>query len=239
MSTDKESSSLTSAQDLNNNGATPTDRNTLWADYCKVALNLYRSDQIAQFQANLQAGHHPLIVDPALMVAALSLVRGAAAAGVRPWTGWAPPPNAADLADPATWASQRLAAQRVAEDEAEHVKRLDRAIARALGGPQSAATGTINPVHLQQSKHDLDELARRLEWVIAEHTKRGPFRREDLDHRSPHYISDRAGGISNKQVVLMANLIVGRQEKRSYDQNWKIVMVWMRNRGATATGDGK
>jgi hypothetical protein len=228
MSTDKLSSSLAGAQVLNNNGATPTDRNALWADYCKLALNLYRTGRIAQFDAGLEAGHHPLIVDPALMAAALSLVRGAAAAGVRPWTGWSPAPSAADLADPAAWTSQRLADQRVAEDVAERVKRLDRAIARALGGPQSAATGTINPVYLQKSRRSLDELAQRLEWVIAEHSKRGPFRREDLDHRSPHYISDRAGGISNKQIALMGNLIVGRQEQRPYDQNWKIVMDFMK-----------
>jgi hypothetical protein len=73
-------------------------------------------------------------------------------------------------------------------------------------------------------------MGKRLEWVIAEHTKRGEFRREDLDHRSKHYISDHDGGISNKQIVLMANLIVGQQEKRPYDQNWKIVTDWLRER---------
>ena len=75
-------------------------------------------------------------------------------------------------------------------------------------------------------------MGRRLEWVIAEHTKRGEFRREDLDHRSKHYICDRDGEISNKQIVLMANLIVGRQEKRPYDQNWTIVRDWLLDRRA-------
>ena len=55
---------------------------------------------------------------------------------------------------------------------------------------------------------------------------------KDLDHRSKYYIADRAGGISNKQIVLMANLIVRRQEKRPYDENWNIVMEWLRKRRA-------
>jgi hypothetical protein len=52
--------------------------------------------------------------------------------------------------------------------------------------------------------------------------------REDLDHRSPQYISDAKGGISNKQIVLMANLITKRQEPRPFDNNWAIVTEFMK-----------
>jgi hypothetical protein len=101
-------------------------------------------------------------------------------------------------------------------------------LARAQGQAAPAGNGTINPVHLQQPKRSLEEMGRRLELAMSQEG----FEREWLDHRSPHYISDRDGGISNKQVVLMANLIVGRQEKRPYDQNWKIVMDWLLDRRA-------
>ena len=44
------------------------------------------------------------------------------------------------------------------------------------------------------------------------------------------YISDRDGGMSNKQIALMANAITGQQQRRSYDDNWAIVMGWMDDR---------
>jgi len=55
-----------------------------------------------------------------------------------------------------------LAEQRAAQDSAERIRRGQHQLARALGGPRSIASGTINPVYLQQSKHSLEELARRL-----------------------------------------------------------------------------
>ena len=166
-----------------------------------------------------------------MMTAALNLVTGMAEAGVHKWD-WLPAPGAGDLADPAAWATRRLAERRAEQDAAAHLRRWDSKVARAFGQSQPGSGGTINPIHLQQPKHSLEEMGKRLAWVIAEHTKRGKFRREDLDHRSPHYISDANGGISNKQVVLLANLIVGRQEKRPYDQNFKIAMDWLRDRQA-------
>ena len=114
------------------------------------------------------------------------------------------------IADPAAWVTRRLAERRTEQDAADRPRRWEGKIARAFGQSQPASNGgQINPIHLQHPKHSLEEMARRLEWVIAEHAKRGEFRREDLDHRSPYYISDRDGGISNKQIVLMANLITG------------------------------
>ena len=181
-----------------------------WQGRCKLAVNLHHSDQIAEFKIDLQAGHVPQMTEPAMMTAALNLVTGMAAAGVA--LGLAAGAGADDLADSAAWATRRLAERRAEQDAADRPRRWDSKIARAFGQSQPGSGGTINPIHLQQPKHSLEEMGQRLEWVIAEHSKRGKFRREDLDHRSKHYISDRDGGISNKQIVLMANLIVGRQE---------------------------
>jgi hypothetical protein len=209
-----------------------TERDKNWQGYCKYAIGLHRHpDDLADFRADLQSGRRPDVTEPVMMTAALALVSGMADAGVRRWD-FLPAPGADDLRDPAAWATQRLAEQRAAQDSAERIRRGQHQLARALGGPRSTASGTINPVHLQQPKRSLEEMGQRLECVIAKHAKRGEFRREDLDHRSKHYISDRDGGISNKQLVLMANLIVGRQEKRPYDQNWKIVVDWLRDRRA-------
>jgi hypothetical protein len=206
-------------------------RQAQWKGCCKLAFNLHhRPDELAQYHDKLQNGYRvPYVDDQKLVSTALALVAGMAAAGVRKWN-WLPAPGADDLADPADWVARRLAERCSEQDEAERDRRLRQKKGRAFGRSQSAGNGTINPVHLQHSKHSLEAMGRRLEWVIAEHTKRGEFRREDLDHRSEHYISDRDGGISNKQIVLMANLIVGQQEKRRYDQNWKIVTDWLRER---------
>jgi hypothetical protein len=211
--------------DAATNTAALTEWDKNWQGYCKFAVGL-RPDQWAQFQTDLQNGLAPQ-VDPVLMAAARALVANMVAAGVRRWD-WLPAPCADDLSDPAAWAARRLAERRAEQDAAERSSHWQRKLARAQGQAAPAGNGTINPVHLQQPKRSLEEMGRRLELAMSQEG----FEREWLDHRSPHYISDRDGGISNKQVVLMANLIVGRQEKRPYDQNWKIVMDWLLDRRA-------
>jgi len=187
----------------------PTTRDTLWPKYCRIALNLRRSNQAAEFEADLHAGRQPRITEPALMAAALNLVAGMAAAGVRQWD-WRPAPDSADLADSVAWAAGRLAEQRTAQDEAERTRRLDQKIARVLVGSQSVGTGQINPVYLQRSELSLDELKQRLEWTKAKHEAEGrEFRRQLLDHRSDSYIPVCDGGISNKQITIMACEITG------------------------------
>jgi cell pole-organizing protein PopZ len=199
--------------------AVPTERDNIWRGYCKHVANLHRRPgELAQFKIDLEGGRRPDVTEPALMTAALHLVGGMSAAGVR--RGHClPAPTVDELADPAVWATRRLADQRLAQDAADRIRRGQQQLARALGAPRSAASGAINPVHLQDPKRSLDEMAERLERAMS----RDGFQREWLDHRSPNYISDRDGGISNKQIVLMANLIVGRKEQRSFDDNWKIV----------------
>ena len=207
-----------------------TEWDKAWQGYCKFAVGL-RPDERVQFQTDLQNGRAPQ-VDPALMAAAGALVAGMADAGVPRWD-WLPAPSTEDLSDPAAWAARRLAARRAEQDAAERSAAWQRKLARAQGQTSPASNGTINPVHLQQPKRSLEEMGRRLRRAMS----REGFKREWLDHRSPHYISDRDGGISNKQIVLMANLIEGRQEKRPYDQNWTIVTNWLRSRQAQQTPD--
>jgi hypothetical protein len=62
------------------------------------------------------------------------------------------------------------------------------------------------------------------------------FRRQDLDHRSPNYIRAAKGGVSNKQIAIMACMIEG-QEPRSFDESWKIVMHYMDERRARRTAE--
>jgi hypothetical protein len=75
---------------------------------------------------------------------------------------------------------------------------------------------------------------------MARHqAERGKFERVWLDHRSPYYIRDRDGGIGTKGIIFMANAIVGRQEHRHYDENWTIVMEWLREQQALRSEPGQ
>jgi hypothetical protein len=198
----------------------------LWCKYCKLAFKLYHSDQLAEFQNELHAGRLLRVTEPLLMTAAIHLVSGMAPAGVRRWD-WLPAPATDDLVDPAGWAAQRLAAERTSQEGTERTRRMDQMIARAFGQPRSGGSGTINPVYLQKLKYSLEELARRLEQAMS----KGGFRREDLDHRSPNYISVAKGGISNKQITIMACMIAGRTP-RSFDESWNIVTEFLRKHRA-------
>jgi hypothetical protein len=197
----------------------------LWRNYCKIVLKLQRSGKLAEFQNELSAGRLPRVAEPRLMTAAIHLVSGLAAAEVRPWD-WLPAPSADELADPAAWAAQRLAAQRTSQEDAERIRGWDRMLARAFGEPRSTGNGSGKAVHLQRPRRSLDELTQRLEQAMS----RPGFQRQWLDPHSPHYVSDARGGISNKQVILMAHLIVKQEEQRSFDDNWKIVTDYMNAR---------
>jgi hypothetical protein len=229
--TNTEIATDTTAADTTATNIVLTQWDKAWQGYCKFIVGL-RPDEWAQFQTDLQNGRVPQ-VDPALMAAAGALVAGMADEGVRSWD-WLPAPSTDDLSDAVTWASRRLAARRAEQDAAERSVLWQRKLARAQGRTPPAGNGTINPIHLQQPKRSLEEMGRRLERAMG----REGFKREWLDHRSSHYVSDRDGGISNKQIVLMANLIVGRQERRPYDQNWKIVEDWLRERQAKESSSG-
>ena len=75
-----------------------------------------------------------------MMTAALNLVTGMAAAGVRRWD-WLPAPTADDIANPAAWATRRLAERRTEQDAADRPRRWEGKIARAFGQSQPASNG--------------------------------------------------------------------------------------------------
>jgi hypothetical protein len=180
-------------------------------------------------KTDLEVGRRPDVTEPVLMAAAIHLVSGMPATGVKPW-GWLPAPQAEELADPAGWAARRLAEQRVVQNEAERIRRGQQKLARDLGLPRPAGSGSGKPIYQQEPKRSLDEMAQRLEQVM----RREGFQRQWLDGNSEHYIRDADGGIGNKQIVLFANLIVGRQEDRPFDENWRIVTDYMQERAKNA-----
>jgi hypothetical protein len=199
-------------------------RRELWEGYYKFATNLRRRGELDAFQTDLQGGRCGNFERAELLYAAVMLVLGLAAAGAWPLSGL-PAPSDADLREP-DWIERRVAQAQAEQKVADRQKRWRAKLARATGKP----SGQTNPVHLQKSKYSLDELTRRLESTIARHeAERGKFERRWLDHRSPFYIRDSDGGISNKGIILMANAITGKQERRDYDQNWQIVMDWLRD----------
>ena len=202
----------------------PTDpkRDAQWQGCCKALFNQrHRPDDWEQLQVVLLEQ----VDDQRLPSAALALVAGIVAAGVSRWD-WLPAPTDDELADTKAWAAQRLADRSREQDRAEDARRLRQKVARAFGQPTSGGTGT--PGYLQRSKFSLEQLGRRLRWTKDAHEGAGrEFRREFLDHRSPHFIKVRNGGISNKQVVIMAGEITGQRQQRSFDDVWNIVTGWL------------
>jgi len=215
--------------------ATTEPREALWAGYCRFALNLRCRGELLSFQDDLRNGRCRGIEAPQLLNAAIEFViqRG----NLRP-RRWSPAPTDQQLEDLLGCITQRLAEEHAEQKTAERLKRWEKGLARELGkDPSQAQTGNpswTRPVYLQRSKHDFAELARRLESTIAKHqAERGKFERAWLDARSLHYIRDRDGGIGVKGIISMANAIVGRQEHRDYDENWTIVMRWLREQQAS------
>jgi hypothetical protein len=186
-------------------------------------------------------GHCTFTMEPPeLILAIMKLIVAFDEAGVQPLT-WPSPPTDEQLTDLDEWVGECVAEARIEQDRAERQRDVQKAMNRVLvkAGLKPAPDGSkINPVHLQKSKFTLDELTERLKWTIAwhraEYASRGvhfEFRREWLDPRSKRYIKVRDGGISNKQIIIMANLIEDRQEQRPFDRNWEIVTNWLRQQG--------
>jgi hypothetical protein len=210
-------------------------REALWAGYRRFALYLHRRGELASFQEDFRSGGSLEVEARQLMNAAIEFVtqRGRG----RP-SKWSPAPTDEQLEDLPAWITQRLADESTEREAAERRMRLEKRLARELGkGTAQTPIGNgsrTGPVYQQTSKHDLEELARRLEWTMALHqAERGTFQRTWLDARSPYYIPDRDGGIGTKGIIFMANAIVGRQERRDYEENWTIVMDWLRERQAS------
>jgi hypothetical protein len=202
--------------------AGPSPQGKVWLGYCTFAARLHHRKELTKFLDELRAGRCSDVEDRELFELAAALVVAAAEAGLRV-PDWGSPPSAEELGSP-TWVAGRVVTERANQEAAGRRKRWGQGLARALGEPRPPGTwGTINPVYLQKSKHSLEELARRLRQAL----ERPGFQREWLDHRSPNYVPVGKGGISNKQVTIMAGLITGRQEPRSFDETWAIVTNWL------------
>ena len=193
----------------------------VWLGYRKFAAQLHRAKELVKFLEQLRAGRCGVVEDPELFAAAAALVVAVVEAGLRV-PDWGLPPSAQELGSP-TWVAERVAAERANQESAGDRKRWGQGLARALGEPRPPGTGAINPVYKQKSKIPRDELARRLRRALD----RPGFTRKWLDHRSRHYVPVGEGGLSNKQITIMAGLITGRQERRSFDEAWRIVTDWL------------
>ncbi len=205
--------------------AAPPSRDACWRRYLAFVRRLDRHGELAAFVAELHDDRHE-VEDVRLMHAAIELVRDPTASTVK----HPPTPSVEQLTDLAGWLAQVV----TDNDTAQRRKRWGREL-RVAGPRDGQITGASSgPVYQQQSKHGLDELVQRLESVIAKHQAAGrEFKREMLDHRSPHYVTHRDGGIDTKGIVFLANFITGQAERRSYDENWAIVSEFLNGRKAT------
>jgi hypothetical protein len=200
----------------------PDARQQDWGRCVKLVRKLHRRGEFEQFAEAVKSG--AVQTDKDLVWAAEALVLHADVGS------WVPPaPTAEQLADVEAWAKQAAADhQRTARD---------RKWQRELAGlpPNRGSGQPIGPVWQQKSKLTLEQLTQRLERVIAEHQwKHDGFDRKWLD---PHHANFLKGGITNKQIPLFANEIVGQAEERSYDANWKIVTDYLDRRRANQAAD--
>jgi hypothetical protein len=129
-----------------------------------------------------------------------------------------PPPTEQQLAKLDDWISEVIAEHRRSSQNERWAREL-------RGLPRNSGNGkAIGPMRLQKSRYGRDELLHRLQDVIKRHNdKLGEFERRYLDPHFRFYIPVKDGGISNKQVVLLAGMIVGNNDERSFEENWKIV----------------
>ncbi|MCK1354649.1 hypothetical protein IVB56_27270 [Bradyrhizobium sp. CW7] len=198
------------------------DPQQVWPRYVRVARNWHRRGKLKEFVEAFAAGEGPDVEFPELLRAAVALTRIDIGKTVPPL------PTDAQFADLDLW---------LEEAAAEHQRSVkNQRWERELRGlPRNGGNGKpIGPARLQKSKYDREELLRRLRLVIAQHDEKlGGFERRYLDHASRYYIPVRDGGISNKQLVFLANFIADNAEERSTEAAWKIVSDYLNAEGST------
>jgi hypothetical protein len=199
-------------------------------DFWQSAEKVRRTRDLSQLAHAIEEGWSA-VDDVELAKAAVALVRHLRAERVTNWS-WPPCPTVDELAAQDDWLAQRLSAAQ-AEQQAGQKERQARNRLRQAGLSSQPAGGPGVPVRLQRLKITLDEARERLAHVVKTHEERtgGQFKREWLDHRYPHFITNADGGLSNKQIVLMANEIAGNNDERSFDESWAIVTEDMRANG--------
>lgn len=206
-----------------------------WGVATEILRILHRRKELDQFLDNWRNGVCVFTMEPPEAIDVIAkLIKGYDEAKVRPLR-W-PAPSDEQIKDADEWVGECVAEARAEQERAEWQrsvqKVLDRELVRAGDEP---APSKINPVYLQRSKFSLEQLAERLTNTMARHqAEHGEFRHEWLDHKSKRYINNNDGGISNKQIQIMANLIEGCQQQRRFDDNWKIVTNWLAQRSEVA-----
>jgi hypothetical protein len=202
---------------------TEVNRELLWQGYAKFIDNENRSKRLAKLIADLDTGSLDL-ADPQLMHAAINLRVAATAAGLGK-LNWPPLPSDEDLIDTA-WVERCVTQARAASETAAANRRRNARLARQLRAAGIGPSGKGVPIWQQKSSRSLDELADQLAATIAQHESvHGEFKREWLDPNNSHYL----GGMTNKQVIILANMIASPAE-RSYAENFEIVMNFVRQR---------
>jgi hypothetical protein len=192
------------------------DRQAIWRRAVKCVRLWRQRNELDEFKADLDSDRPPKVADRALMRAALALTQ----VDIGAWIPAAP--TVEQLSNLDAWVEQV---------EADHRRNTrNRKWERELLGLPKGGNG--KPVRLQQSKYSQDELLQRLEHVIAWHdnNSRG-FQRRFLDPNCKKYfIAVEDGGIANKQVKFLANMIVGNTDERPFEESWKIVQDYRAKR---------
>jgi hypothetical protein len=187
----------------------------IWTRYVKVVRKCRQRGELETLEEGLTSGK-VAEESPDLLRAAIALSRADIGKSVPP------PPTAQEMADLEAWAANVEAKHK---RNAEYEK-LDRKL-RGLS-PNRGNGKAIGPARLQKSKFSKDELLQRLRYVMDLHDeKHMGFERRYLDPNNKYHIPVCDGGISNKQVPFLAGFIVGNNDERSYDDNWKIVSEYL------------
>ena len=207
-----------------------------WGVATEILRILHRQKKLDAFLEDWRNGTCAFTMEPPEAIDVIAkLIARYDEAEVRPLK-WPAAPSDEQMKDADEWVGECVAEAR---DEQAAAKRqrgvrnvMNHVLVRAGDEP---APSKINPVYLQRSKFSLEQLAERLTNTMARHqAEHGEFRHEWLDHKSKRYINNNDGGISNKQIQIMANLIEGRQQQRRFDDNWSIVTNWLAQRSEVA-----
>jgi hypothetical protein len=204
----------------------------LWQAYTKHVALENRAGRLAELIASLDANSD--LAAPQLMHAAINLRVAATAAGLGKFT-WPPAPSEDELNNSA-WVERCVTRARAASEAAAENRRRNARLTRQLRAVGIGTTGKGVPVWQQKSKLSLDELADQFVATVAEHESvHGKFEREWLDPNNSHFID---GGMTNKQVIILASMIAGPAE-RPFEECFNIAMEYMRQRRNDAEQTGE
>jgi hypothetical protein len=190
-----------------------------WEKVLEIVRKLRRYKKMDSFLEDWRNGKRKFTIEPEELIdVAERLIVAFEAAGVRP-SKWPSAPTGEQLRDLDEWIAACVANVETKRSGYESI--VDRAL-----GIEQAPTGQINPVYLQKLSISREKFFGQLRALIARHREEndGVFHREWLDHKSKKYIKVKDGGISNKQITIMACEIAG-QKPRLFEDSFKIVLA--------------